>query len=119
MAENLTDEESHRLSPDSYDTTSLLRAVDAVDKLRSELSDKDFGEPPSLRTDLLLLHQLAMRVINEGYRDKSVVELFDLLNGISDQVFEIAEALEQIQEAIEPLAELYPESLDYDSLSDD
>lgn len=119
MAENLTDEESNRLTPDSYDTTSLLRAVDAIDKLRSELSDKDSGEPTSLRNDLLQLHQLAMRVINNGERGQSVTELFDVLNGISDQVFEIAEAVEQIQEAIEPLAELYPESLDYDSLSDD
>lgn len=116
MAENLTDEESRRLSPDSYDTASLLRAVDAVDKLRSEFRDQ--GDA-SLRNDLLELHQLAMRVINNGERGQSVTELFDVLNGISDQVFEIAEAVEQIQEAIEPLAELYPESLDYNSLSDD
>ena len=116
MAENLTDEESRRLSPDSYDATSLLRAVDAVDKLRSEFRDQ--GDA-SLRTDLLQLHQLSLRVINQGERGQCVEDLFDLLNGISDQLLEISEAVEQIQEAIDPLAELYPESLDYDSLNDD
>lgn len=113
MAENLTDEESRRLSPDSYDTTSLLRAVD---RLRSEFRDQ--GDA-SLRNDLLELHQLSLRVINQGERGRCVEDLFDLLNGISDQLLEISEAVEKIQEAIDPLAELYPESLDYDSLNDD
>jgi hypothetical protein len=34
MTINITDEEWNELSPESFDTTTLLRAVDAVDELR-------------------------------------------------------------------------------------
>jgi hypothetical protein len=65
MAISITDEEWHSLAPEHFDTTTLLRAVDAIDEMRVDLSDGEYGEPPQIRTDLLELHQLAMAVFNE------------------------------------------------------
>jgi hypothetical protein len=68
MVARITDEEWDKLSPENFETHSLLRAVDAVDELRDDLNDGEYATPPQLRTDLLKLHQLAMAVINEGSR---------------------------------------------------
>ena len=60
MAIRITDEEWDNLAPEHFDTTTLLRAVDAIDKIRVDLSNGEYGEPPQIRTDILELHQLAM-----------------------------------------------------------
>lgn len=66
MTISITDEEWDGLTPEIFDTTTLLRAVNAVDELRGDLNDGEDGSPLQLRTDLLKLHQLAMAVFNEG-----------------------------------------------------
>ncbi|RMS50081.1 hypothetical protein ALP66_05059, partial [Pseudomonas amygdali pv. photiniae] len=38
-----TDEEWDELVPENFDTTALLRAVDAVDVLREDLNDREGG----------------------------------------------------------------------------
>ena len=85
MAARITDDEWDELTPENFDTTALLRAVDAVDVLRGDLNDSADGAPPQLRTDLLKLHQLAMAAFNEGLRSR-VAELFDLAVDLQDQV---------------------------------
>ncbi|EGH05000.1 hypothetical protein PSYAE_24178 [Pseudomonas amygdali pv. aesculi str. 0893_23] len=47
-----TDEEWDELVPENFDTTALLRAVDAVDVLREDLNDREGGGPPQLRSAL-------------------------------------------------------------------
>lgn len=59
---SITDEEWGELTPESFETAALRRAVDAVDELRSDLNDGKDGSPPHLRTDLLELYPLADRV---------------------------------------------------------
>jgi len=73
MAARITDEEWDKLSPENFETHSLLRAVDAVDELRDDLNDGEYATPPQLRTDLLKLNQLAMAVINEGSRSQVAI----------------------------------------------
>ena len=92
MAANITDEEWDELSPENFDTTALLSAVDAVDELRSDLNDNENGAAPQLRDDLLKLHQLAMAVINQGSRSQ-VTDLFDLAVDLEDQVLGMMTAL--------------------------
>ncbi|RCI72257.1 transposase [Pseudomonas aeruginosa] len=106
----ITDDEWDELTPENFDTTSLLRAVDAVDVLRGDLNDGADGTPPQLRTDLLKLHQLAMAAFNEGSRSR-VAELFDLAVDLQDQVDHLMTSLEQVQETLPRLTALYPESL--------
>lgn len=43
MAARITDDEWDELTPENFDTTALLRAVDAVDVLRGDLNE-GFGE---------------------------------------------------------------------------
>jgi hypothetical protein len=90
----------------------LLRAVDAVDDLRTDPHDGEDGRPPQLRTDLLKLHQLAMAVINQGSRSQ-VADLFEFAVDLEDQVLGMMTALEQVQETLSQLTVLYPESLSY------
>ena len=118
MTINITDEEWEKLSPENFETSALLRAVDAVDDLRNHLNDGEGGSPPQLRTDLLRLHQLAMAVINEGARSK-VAELFDFSGELEDQVCDMMTLLEQVQETLSRLTMLYPERLFYADRDDD
>lgn len=113
MTISITDDEWDELDPENFDTTALLRAVDAVDVLRCDLSDSENGRPPQLRTDLLKLHQLAMAVFNEGSRSQ-VAGLFDFAVGLQDQVDHLMTSLEQVQETLSQLTVLYPDSLSYD-----
>ncbi len=117
MATSITDDEWDALSPESFETASLLRAVDAVDDLRNDLNDDDRGRPPQLRTDLLRLHQMAMAVINEGSRSQ-VSNLFNLAVELEEQVLGMMTSLEQVQETLSELTALYPESLSDADLGD-
>ncbi|AAZ38079.1 putative TnpA repressor protein (plasmid) [Pseudomonas savastanoi pv. phaseolicola 1448A] len=110
MTISITDDDWNELTPESFDTTALLRAVDAVDELRGDLNDNPDGRPPQLRADLLRLHQLAMAVFNEGSRSQ-VAELFDFAVDLQDQVDYMMASLEQVQEPLSRLTVLYPESL--------
>jgi hypothetical protein len=112
MAISITDEEWEALAPESFDTTTLLRAVGAVDEMRDHLNDGEDGRPPQLRTDLLRLHQLAMDVVNCGARSQ-VPALFDLAANLEDEVSGLMESLEDIRETLAALMALYPESLSY------
>jgi hypothetical protein len=112
MATNITDDEWDELHEKSFETISLLGAVDAVDILRGGLSDDEDGRPPELRTDLLKLHQLAMAVFNEGSRSQ-VEDLFNFAVDLEDRVSDMMTALEQVQETLSDLTALYPESLSY------
>lgn len=51
MTIRIADDEWDELTPENFDTTALLRAVDAVDELRGNLNDSEDGSPPQLRTD--------------------------------------------------------------------
>jgi hypothetical protein len=117
MAISITDEEWDELTPENFDTTALLRAVDAIDEMRNYLNDTENSEPPQLRTDLLRLHQLAMAVFNQGSRGQ-VAELFEFAVDLDDQVYSLMTSLEQVQETLSQLTALYPESLSYADLSD-
>lgn len=48
----MTDYEWQRLY-ENFETTDLMRAVDAVDKLRDDLNDHKYGAPPQIRCDLM------------------------------------------------------------------
>lgn len=117
MTIGITDEEWDELTPENFDTTALLRTVDAVDELRGHLNDSEDGGPPQLQTDLLKLHQLAMAVFNEGSRSQ-VSKLFDFAVFLEDQVLGMMTSLEQVQETLSQLTALYPESLSYADLDD-
>jgi hypothetical protein len=112
MVVSITDEECDKLSPENFETHSLLRAVDAVDELRDDLNDGEYDTPPQLRTDLLKLHRLAMAVINEGSRSQ-VADLFELAGDLDEQVSYMMTKLEEVQETLSRLTALYPDSLCY------
>ena len=110
MAE-ITDKELEALQ-DGFDTLSLIRAIDELDKMRGHLNDGDHHKPPEIRNDLLKLHGLAMDVVNEGVADRAQA-LFHLAFEIEDQLSDLSEALENIQETIAKLTDLQPESLQW------
>ena len=115
MVARITDEEWDKLSPENFETHSLLRAVDAVDGLRDDLNDGEYATPPQLRTNLLKLHQLAIAVINEGSRSE-IPDLFELAGDLDEQVSYMMTKLEEIQETLSRSTALYPDSLCHDGL---
>jgi hypothetical protein len=108
----MTDDEIQTLY-ENFETSSLLTAIDQLDKVRGELADGNNGEPPEIRTELLRLHQLAMEVVNNG-RTGQAQKLFELAGDLEMQVFNMVEALDDIQQTLNKLTDLYPESLVYD-----
>lgn len=117
MASSTADQEQYALTPENFDTTARLRAVDAVDALRDGLNDDDDGSPPQLRTDLLKLHQLAMDVFNRGAPDQ-VSEMFDFPVELDSLILDLTTSLEQVHETLGQLTALYPENLSYSGLDD-
>jgi hypothetical protein len=105
----MTDAEWQALD-ENFETASLLQAVDAVDMLRTQLSDGDGYRPPEIRDRLLKLHQLAMDVINDGRKGRAR-ELFELATELEDEVFDMMEALTTIQNTLTRLTALHPPSL--------
>ena len=105
----MTDEEWQNLH-ENFETTWLLDAVKHIDEARRHLGDGENWEPLEIRTDLLKLHQIAMDVINNGWADKEQ-EFFDMAGGLEIQVFDTIEALTAVQNILDKLIELYPESL--------
>ena len=99
MMADIAAEEWDALAPENFDTTTLLRAVDAINEMRSYLVDGENGEPPELRTDLLRLHRLAMAVFNQGARGQ-VGELFETAVDVDDQVDDLMASLKQVQETL-------------------
>ena len=98
-------EKAHQKLYENFETTTLLDAVDHLDSLRAELGDDEDFRPPTLRQDLLRLHQLAIEMVNSGYLNKGE-ELFDLAFELEDQVFGLMENLEAIQDTLSALTDL-------------
>lgn len=105
----MTDDELQHLA-ENFETTALLTAVDQLDTVRGLLRDDGFA-PPEIRNDLLKLHGLAMDVVNNGFVHKAP-DLFELADDLSFQVFEMIEALQQVQDTLDKLAGLCPEEQD-------
>ena len=114
---NRLSEKAHQKLYENFETTTLLDAVDHLDRLRSELADDEDFRPPTIRQDLLRLHQLAMDVVNSGYLSKGE-ELFNLAFDLEDQVFGLMENLEAIQDTLSALTRLAPDE-DKDDDDDD
>lgn len=95
---------------ENFETTWLTSAVENIDTLRGLLADRENGEPPEIRDDLLKLHGLAIEVVNNGVTSKAEA-LFELAQAIEFQVTDMIEALEFIQRVFDRLNELYPDSL--------
>ena len=51
-----------------------------------------------------------MDIVNSGWTDKAQ-EFFDMASDLDDQLFDIIEALEFVQNTLNKLVDLYPESL--------
>jgi hypothetical protein len=105
----MTDDEWQHLV-ENFETTELLTAVDAVDRVRDDFNDRDDAGPPQIREDLFNLHQLATAVVNHGSR-RQAPELFHLAGALQDQVEACLEHLEQVREVLARLTALCPVSL--------
>ena len=81
---------------ENYETADLLRVLN--------------NGPINRRDDLFKLHGYAMEVCNNG-DDTNAIEMFDLAEELSMEVSEQIERLEQLQEQLDKLTDLYPESI--------
>jgi len=105
----ITDAELNKLE-NNFETASLLRAVDEIDKMRGYFNDRDHHRPPEIQDDLLRLHTLGSWLSNARAKGEAR-EFFDLAMELDDQVFDISESLEAVRDILTKLTDLYPESL--------
>ncbi len=111
----MTDDEWRALQA-GFDTRQLLAVID-VDTLCAAFSDDEL-KPPEIRDRLFKLHNLAMRVVNEGSRHQAA-ELFTLASELEDEAFDMLEAVTRLHETLETLTALQPDSLDDSDGEDD
>jgi len=102
---------------DEFETHDLLKAVDDLDSIRGILADGPNLEPPQVRIDLMKLHELAMRVCNEGEGDTS--EVVELAIDIEDQLEEIRDASDRIIQVLRRITEAEIEEDETDEEDDD
>jgi hypothetical protein len=102
---------------DEFETHDLLEAVDDLDSIRGILADGLNLEPPQVRIDLMKLHELAMRVCNEGEGDTS--EVVELAIDIEDQLEEIRDASDRIIQVLRRITEAQIEEDETDEEDDD
>lgn len=106
----LTDQDYEELV-DSFDTSTLLEAVDGLDELRSDFfADRENGAPLELRDDLLKLHQVAIDVVSNGARSKAL-EMFDLAADIESELDELIHQLQSVRDTIGSLTDQRPDYL--------
>mgnify|MGYP000049971887 CR=1 FL=1 len=92
----------------SFDTGSLLRTVDDLDMMRDHLKGDNFNAP-EMRHDLLRLHGLAMRFVNEGHSDPVLTEeMFDLAADLECRIQDLSDALVRMLAPIRTLQALEP-----------
>lgn len=104
-----TEEEMRRLY-DGFEPHDVLDPVDIFDKLQSDFQAPSSDDARDLRTDLLSLHGLAMAVINNGAAHKAQA-MFDLANDVQDQIASMRESITKIENTLNRMLGLYPESL--------
>ena len=112
----MTDDEWRALQA-GFDTRQLLAALDDMDTLRAALSGNGL-KPPEIRDQLLRLHGLAVKVVNEGSQ-RQAAELFDLASKLEDEAFDMLEAVIRLHKTFEALTALRPDSLDGSDGEDD
>lgn len=103
-----------------FETMRLLRAVDALDRIRPIISDQfnpdGFPKPPDLRDKLLELHEKAHKIINM-YNCDTDSGMFDLAWEIEEEISEVEDHLNEIRKTIDDLINLTPS--DEDEFDDD
>ena len=92
----------------AFDTGPLLRTVDDLDVMRDQLKG-DNSNAPEMRHDLLRLHGLAMRSVNEGHTNPVMAEeMFDLAADLECRIQDMSDALARILVPIRRLQALEP-----------
>ena len=90
----------------SFDTGELLAAVDLIDEMARRSAD-----PSGLRKDMLRLHAVAHRIINEGPEtpsDKALQELTDMASDLSSELWELADKVRKTCDLLDILANAKP-----------
>lgn len=92
----------------AFDTGTLLRMVDDLNVMRDQLKGDNFNAP-EMQHDLLRLHGLAMRFVNEGHTDPVVAEeMFDLAADLECRIQDLSDALVRMLAPIRRLQALEP-----------
>lgn len=92
----------------SFDTGPLLRALDDLDVMRDHFKGDDYNAP-EMRHDLLRLHRLAMRFVNEAHTDPVMAEeMFDLAADLECRIQDLSDALARMLAPIRTLQALEP-----------
>ena len=90
----------------SFDTYTILHAVDAIDAIRYRIC-----EPDQMRQDLSQLHSMAHHLFNDAYPADRIDRdsIWELADELSMEVFEFIEKLRGVMEMLDQLVRLAPD----------
>lgn len=95
-----------------FESSDLLKAVDVIDKLRDFFNDTSDGGPPQVRTDILNLHQYAMRMCNGKGSKADKDALLVAADDIDATVFEVCELAGQLETIMDRLRDFANDAQD-------
>ena len=104
---------------EEFDTTRLLYAADALDRMRSILGDTIMYAPPEIQDNLLRLHKITLEQQEIAEYPDIDEEVFDLAWELESDLYEIQEAAESILKVLNDLTELSPDPDEYDEEEDE
>lgn len=108
MKKTLTDEQKEHIY-ENFDSSEILEAVDAVDKLRGLFADRDICRPPEIREDLMNLHGVVFESITQNGTHEEEANMLEMVIDIEDVLVDAREAIEQISDVMDRLQALVPD----------
>jgi len=104
---------------DKFETMDILEAVEALDQIRHIMADGDEIKPPQVRDDLLNLHSILHKVVNEGHDMSEDEDIWKLASEIEDTLYPLLENAEKIVNVLQKLMDLDPDNDDADDDDED
>ena len=118
MEERKLTERKNQELYENFDTMRILDGIDALDKVRTGISDQfnedGFPRPPEIRNLLLSLHEKAHEIINGEFQHNTDMGMFDLAWELEDELSGVIEKLEGILKVISDLTDLSPPLDEYE-----
>jgi len=105
---HLTDKIVRELN-DHFDITRLLDAVKQIDQIRSILKENHQGQPPKIRDELLKLHGIVQKAMQESDHDVNLEELWNLAGNIEYFFDDLVGAANDIRSTVRDLLSFMPD----------
>lgn len=104
---------------EDFNPMDLLEAVEAFDQIRYLVADDADLRPPNMRLQLLQLHQLLFRCINEGVPIPAQANVWGMVWDMEEAIAPIVEHAERLLAILAALWQILPDPEDLEDAAED